>query len=68
MSNRSVEESKGSSEGEADRFRVGTELTNNIPLSIVHGNELLDTGHDIILIFGLGSKNSEITTEVINER
>ena len=44
------------------------ELADNIPLSVIHGNELLDTGHDIILIFGLGSKDSEITTEVINER
>ena len=53
MSNRSVQEG---------------ELADNIPLSLIHGNELLDTGHDIILIFGLGSKHGKVTTEVINER
>ena len=67
MSNLGMKETKGCGEGETDWLRVGTELANLISLSIVHGDKLLNAGHDVIAIFGFSSEHSEVSAVIINE-
>jgi hypothetical protein len=50
-----MEEAKRGCEGKTDGLRVGAELEDCEPLSVVHCDELQDAGHDIISILGLGS-------------
>jgi hypothetical protein len=63
----SMEETEGRCEGFADSFRVGAEAGNIMTLGIVDGDQSADAIYDVVLAFGLGSKDSGEAGVVIDE-
>ena len=52
-----MKEAEWGGEGSANGFRVGAECFDVVASGVVGGNELFETGHDVVLVFGLGSKD-----------
>jgi len=52
-----MKEAEWGGERSADGFRVGAECFDMVVSGVVGGDELFETGHDVVLVFGLGSKD-----------
>ena len=61
-----MKETEWGGERSADGFRVGAERCDVVVSGVVGGNELFETGHDVVLVFGLGSKDCNVSGSVID--
>ncbi len=52
-----MKETEWGGERSTDGFGVGAECFDMVVSGVVGGDELFETGHDVVLVFGLGSKD-----------
>ena len=66
MGDMRTEESERSGEGSTDGFRVGAEGGDLVASGVVSGDELFEGDHHVMVIFGLGSENSQKSGAVVD--